>query len=136
MRRKILHAITRTPAPEAVYARAQSADDLLGVRFTPEEIVFPVRLHREYLPYADVVWAYLYVKESEMSTGEFDGGCIVENRLVLYAADGRSASVKFDRTSYGQHALDLVARAAPHLAIGFTAENRAKYPFPAPAWQR
>ncbi len=136
MRRKILHAITRIPAPEAVYARARTADDLLGVRFTPEEIVFPVRLHREYLPYADVVWAYLSVRETEMRTGEFDGGCIVENRLVLYATDGRSASIRFDRTAHGQHALDRVAEAAPHIAIGFTDANRAKFPFPAPAWQR
>lgn len=136
MRRRILHAIHRTEAPEAVYERVRASDDLLGVRFTPEEIIFPVRLHREYMPYADVVWAYLYVKETEMATGEFDGGCIVENRLVLYAADGSNVSVRFDRTSYGQHALELVSRAAPHIAIGFTPENRKRFPFAAPKWQR
>ena len=136
MRRKILHATARTPAPEAVYRRARTADDLLGVRFTAEEIVFPVRLHREYLPYAEIVWAYLYVRETSVNTGEFDGSCVVDCRLVMYTEDGTCAAIRFDRTAYGQHALERIAAAAPRMAVGFTPENRARFPFPPPDWQR
>lgn len=136
MRRKILHATARTPAPDVVYRRAKTADDLLGVRFTEEEIVFPVRLHREYLPYAEIVWAYLYVRETSVNTGEFDGSCVVDNRLVMYTAGGACAAIRFDRTSYGQHALDRVSAAAPHMAVGFTPENRDRFAFPTPEWQR
>lgn len=126
MRRTIIHAIHRTPAPEAVYTRAQSADDLLGTRFTPEEIVFSVGLHREYMPYAEVVWAYQRIEESRVTMG-CCSGVIEDNRVVLVAADGRSVSVPFDRNGYAEHALKLITDAAPHIAVGYTDQNRAKF---------
>ncbi|MDO4357505.1 MAG: hypothetical protein Q4E13_13470 [Clostridia bacterium] len=126
MRRKIIHAVDRSPAPEAVYARAAAADDMLGTRFSPEEIVFPVGLHREYLPYAAVRWAYLRVEESRVTLGCCNG-VIEDNRLMLVTADGCAVAVPFDRASYAEHALELVRRAAPHIAIGFTEDNRRKY---------
>lgn len=136
MRRKIIHAITKAPAPEAVYARTAAADDLLGVRFSPLEICWSRFLKREYMPYEDVVWTYLSIVETQMQTGEFDGACLADVRLVLFTADGRYASVKFDRQSYGEYALQLVQKAAPHIAIGCTPENREKFPFPLPTWTK
>lgn len=136
MRRKIIHAITKAPADEAVYARVAAADDLLGVRFSPQEISWPRLFKREYLPYAEVVWAYLSIRETQMQTGEFDGACLTDTRLVLFTANGQYAAVKFDRQSYGEHALELVRKAAPRIAIGCTPENREKFPFALPTWNK
>ena len=136
MRRKIIHAITKAAAEEAVYGRAAAADDVMGVRISSSEIVWPRFLKREYLPFADVVWAYLSIIETEMQTGEFDGGSLIDVRLVLFDAQGRYAAIKFDRQSYGEAALELVRKAAPHIAIGVTPENRGKFPFQLPAWQK
>lgn len=136
MRRKIIHAITKTPADEAVYARAAAADDVLGVRVSSHEIVWPRFLKREYMPFADIVWAYLSIQETEMQTGEFDGGCLVDVRLVLFNAQGQFAALKFDRPAYGEAAIHLIQAAAPHIAIGFTPENRQKFPFETPNWRK
>ena len=136
MRRKIIHAINHTPADEAVYARAAAADDVMGVRISTHEIVWPRFLKREYLPFSDAAWAYLSITETEMQTGEFDGGCLTDVRLVLFDAQGRYAAIKFDRQTYGEAALELIRKAAPHIAIGFTPENREKFPFPLPNWQK
>ena len=136
MRRKIIHAITKAAAEEAVYDRVAAADDVMGVRISSSEIVWPRFLKREYLPFADVVWAYLSIIETEMQTGEFDGGSLIDVRLVLFDAQGRYAAIKFDRQSYGEAALELVRKAAPHIAIGVTPENRRKFPFQLPAWQK
>ncbi len=126
MRRRIIHAVHRSEAPEAVYARAATADDLLGVRFSPDEIVFPVGLHREYLPYADVRWAYLRVEESHVTLG-CCSGAIEDHRLMLITADGHAVAIPFDRAGYAEHALERVRQAAPRAAIGFTEDNRRKF---------
>lgn len=126
MRRKLIHATLRTPAPEAVYDRAATADDLLGTRFTSEEIVFPVGLHREYLPYAEIRWAYLRVEDSRVTLGCCNG-VIQENRLMLVTDGGQTVSVPFDRSGYAEHALERIAKAAPQAAIGFSEANRAKF---------
>lgn len=135
MRRKIIHAITRTAAAEAVYARAATADDIMGVRISAQEIVWPRLLKREYLPLKELVWAYLSLKETEMQTGEFDGGCLIDVRLVLFDAQGRYAAIRFDRPSYGEAALRLLEQAAPHVAIGINDANMAKFPFETPRWK-
>jgi hypothetical protein len=136
MRRKIVHAITSAAAQEDVYARAAAADDVLGVRITPLEIVWPRFFKRLYLPYAEIVWAYLSIQETEMQTGEFDGGSLVDVRLVLFDAAGRWAAIRFDRPSYGEAALRLMQQSAPDIAYGATPENRAKFAFAMPTWQK
>lgn len=136
MRRKIIHAITKSPAEEAVYTRSATADDVMGVKVSAQEIIWPRFLKREYLPLRDVVWAYLSIQETEMQTGEFDGGCLLDVRLVLFDTQGRFAAVKFDRPSYGEAALNLLQANAPHIAIGATPENRQKFPFDMPKWQK
>ena len=135
MRRKIIHSMTKAPAPEAACARIATADDLLGVRFSPQEISWPRLFKREYLPYAEVVWAYLSIRETQMHTGEFDGACLTETRLILFNAQGQHAAIKFDRPSYGEHALKLIQQAAPHIAIGSTPENQKKFGFARPNWR-
>lgn len=136
MRRKIIHAITNAEAAEAVYERAAKADDVLGVRVSAQEIVWPRFLKRKYLPHADVVWAYLSITETEMQTGEFDGGSLLDVQLVMFDAQGRWAAIKFDRPAYGEAALNLLQKNAPHIAIGATPENRAKFGFPMPSRQK
>jgi len=136
MRRKIIHAITKAPAEEAVYARTAAADDVLGVRISTHEIVWPRFLKREYMPFADIVWAYLSIQETEMQTGEFDGGSLTDVRLVLFDSQGRYAAIKFDRPAYGEAALALIGKNAPQIAIGATPENRAKFAFQMPTWQK
>ena len=136
MRRKIIHAINGGAAEEAVYGRAATADDVLGVRVSAQEVVWPRFLKRLYLPYEDIVWAYLSIQETEMQTGEFDGGSLVDVRLVLFDAQGRYAAIKFDRPAYGEAALNLISRNAAHIAIGATPEHREKFGFPLPTWQK
>ena len=136
MRRKIIHALTKAPAEEAVYSRAAAADDVLGVRVSTHEIVWPRFFKREYMPFADVVWAYLSIQEPDMQTGEFDGGTLKDERLVLFDAQGCYAAIKFDRPSYGEAALSLVKKNAPHIAIGATPENRERFAFQLPTWQK
>ena len=136
MRRKIIHAITAAAAQEEVYARASAANDVMGVRVTPQEIVWPRFLKRLYLPYGDIVWAYLSIHETEMQTGEFDGGSLLDVRVVLFDTHGKYAAIKLDRPSYGEAVLNLLADAAPHIAMGATPENRQIFPFDMPSWQK
>lgn len=134
MRRKIVHALTKNAAPETVYGRAAAADDVMGVRVSTEEIVWPKLLKREYLPLTEIVWAYLSIRETEMQTGEFDGGCLTDVRLVMFDAQGRYVHIKFDRPAYGEAVLNLLRRSAPGIAIGHTPDNCARFPFQLPVW--
>lgn len=132
MIRKIHHAVTRTDAPKAVYDRFRTADDMLGTRFSPHEIVFPVGLHFEYLPYDEVKWAYIHTEEHRVTMG-CCAGTITENRIMLIGHSGSITAVPFDRLGYAEHALKLIGQAAPNIAIGFNAENRARFGVAEPA---
>lgn len=132
MIRKIQHAVTRADAPGDVYDRFRTADDMLGTRFSPREIVFPVGLHFEYVPYAEIEWAYIRTEEHRVTMG-CCAGTIDENRIMLVDRSGNTTAVPFDRLGYAEHALKLIGAAAPHIAIGFTAENRARFGIAEPA---
>lgn len=136
MRRRIIHAITGVAAEEAVYGRAAAADDVMGVRVSAREIVWPRFLKREFLPLDEIVWAYLSIQETEMQTGEFDGGSLVDVRLVMFDCEGRFAAIRFDRPAYGEAALNLIQKNAPQIAVGATPENRGRFGFSLPTWQK
>lgn len=132
MIRKIQHAATKQPAPQSVYDRFSAADDVLGTRVSSGEIVFPVKLHLEYVPFGEVQWMYIRTEAHRVTLG-CCAGDIEEHRLMLVGRNGLVAAVPFDRLSYAEAAIGLIRKAAPHIAIGFTAENRARFGVAEPA---
>lgn len=126
MIRKILHAVRMENAPQIVYERYRTADDVLGTKFTPWEIIFPKGLQLRYLPYNEVQWAYIRTEAHRVTLG-CCAGDIEEHWVVLRTRDGSTVSVPFDRLSHAEAAIRLIAEAAPHIAIGFTAEHRTKF---------
>lgn len=126
MIRSLTHAVTKMPADEAVKARVSAADDLLSARLSDAEIAFPVRLHMEFLPYNDIVWAYRRLEESHVSLG-CCGGVLEDHRLMLITKEGKTVTVNFDRERFITRALELIHERAPHIAIGWTEENRARF---------
>lgn len=124
MIRKILHAVRRESAPQIVYDRYQTADDILGTKFTPWEIIFPKGLKLLYLPYSEVQWAYIRTQAHRVTLG-CCAGDIEEHWVVLVGRDGNVTSVPFDRLSHAQAAIKLIQNAAAHIAIGYTEDNKA-----------
>lgn len=132
MIRKIQHAATKQPASQSVYDRFSVADDILGTRISPREIVFPVKLHLEYVPFDEVQW--VYIRTEAFQTRMCCATCsLEEHRLMLVGRDGLIAAVPFDRMSHAKAAIDLIGKAAPHIVVGFTAENRARFGLAEPA---
>ena len=126
MIRKIEHALDHTPAPEAVYDRFRAADDILGTRFSTQEIIYPERLHFNYVPYSELQWAYIRTEAHRVTLG-CCAGDLEEHWVVLVSRDGSVTSVPFDRMSHAEAAIGLIRKAAPHIAIGYTEENKARF---------
>lgn len=126
MIRKILHAVRHENAPQIVYERFRTADDVLGTKFTPWEIIFPQGLKRLYLPYSEVQWAYIRTQAHRVTLG-CCAGDLEEHWVVLMCRDGSTVSVPFDRLSHAEAAIQLISDAAAHIAIGFTDENKARF---------
>lgn len=126
MIRKIQHALDHTPAPEAVYDRFRAADDILGTRFSTQEIIYPERLHFNYVPYSELQWAYIRTEAHRVTLG-CCAGDIEEHHVMLMDRFGSIVQVPFDRLSHAEAALQLIGKAAPHITIGYTDENRARF---------
>lgn len=126
MIRKILHAVRREQAPQMVYERFPVADDVLGTKFTPWEIIYPQGLKFHYLPYSEVCWAYIRTVAQRVSLG-CCAGDLEQHWVVLAGRDGNRTQVPFDRLSHAEAAIRLISEAAPHIAIGFTDEHRARF---------
>lgn len=126
MIRKILHAVRRENAPQIVYDRYMTADDVLGTKVSPWEIIFPQGLKLLYLPFSEIQWAYIRTQAHRVTLG-CCAGDLEEHWIVLVGRDGNATSVPFDRLSHAEAAMNLIREAAPHIVIGYTAENRARF---------
>ena len=126
MIRKIQHAVHGENAPQIVYERFHTADDVLNTRFTAWEIIFPQGFRFLYLPYCEVQWAYIRTQAHRVTLG-CCAGDLEEHWIMLVGRDGSVTSVPFDRMSHAEAAIGLIRKAAPHIAIGYTEENKARF---------
>lgn len=126
MIRKILHAVRGENAPQIVYERFRTADDVLGTRFTPWEVIYPQGLKFLYLPYSEVQWAYIRTQAHRVTLG-CCAGDIEEHWVMLSGRDGNITAVPFERLSHAEAAVQLIRQAAPHIAIGYTEENKSRF---------
>ena len=126
MIRKILHAVRGTAAPKIVYDRYMTADDVLGKKITPWEIIYPQGMKLLYLPFSEVQWAYIRTQAHRVTLG-CCAGDLEEHWLMLVGRDGRITSIPFDRLSHAEAAIGLIRRAAPEIAIGYTEDNKLRY---------
>ena len=48
-------------------------------------------------------------------------------RVIVFTEDGRKTVFSFESVKDAEKLLDKIREAAPHAAIGFTAENKEKF---------
>ena len=90
------------------------------------KIIFKQLLKKQELPLVDIVWAY----RQQQDAGAVFGGKkmnLVMNRVVVQNQNGEKAAFPFEKVEDAKQLLNKIAETAPHVAIGYTEENKAKF---------
>ena len=72
------------------------------------------------------MWAY---RQQQDAGAVFRGKNmnLVINRVVVQGKNGVKTAFPFEKVEEAKKLLDRIAEEAPHVAIGYTAENKAKF---------
>lgn len=96
------------------------------ITITDDHIIQKKLLKTSALPLADLVWAY--IQQEDVKTSVCCGPVHMEiGRVIAFTGDGRRTAFSFESVKEAEKLLDEIREAAPHAAIGFTAENKEKF---------
>lgn len=81
---------------------------------------------QRHLKLSDLVWAYRQQEDASamLCCGRAN---LVINRIIVQDQNGVKTAFPFERVEDAKQLLDEIAAAAPHICIGYTAENKAKF---------
>ena len=89
-------------------------------------LVYRKRLKQQYLKLSEIVWAYRQQEEAGamICCGRMN---LVINRIIVQDKSGMKTAFPFERVEDAKRLLDEIAAAAPHICIGYTAENKKRF---------
>lgn len=95
-----------------------------SARFGEQAIVYPVRLHREFVPYSDIAWAFIFDQDfqTKVMGRRISRGI---DYLMLISHDSKTAFIPIRK--HAQTALDLIKQYAPTAHFGYSDELQEQF---------